>query len=115
MKHVIICKTHALLDLYQSLETFRQELAAEGSYKTSIKEMRLRLVELQTKNGQARKIRVEKLGRNWEDSNRILNHKDLPYIPEIIKTKRINKHHDDPLAGHFSIKKTQKLVTRKYY
>ena len=115
LKHVIICGTHALPDLCQSWETFRQELAAEGPYKASIGGMRLRLVELQAEDGQARKIRAEKLGRNWEDSNRILHHQGLPYVPEIIKTGLISRHHDDPLASHFGIERTRELVARKYY
>ena len=95
LKHVIICGTHALSNLCQSWETFCQELAAE--------------------DGQARKIRAKKLGRNWEDSDRILHHQALPYVPEIIKTELISRHHDDPPAGHFGIEKTQELVARKYY
>ena len=77
--------------------------------------MRLRLVELKAEDGQARKIRVEKLGGNWEDSNGILHHQGLPYIPEIIKTELISRHHDEPLVGHFGIKKTRELIPRKYY
>ena len=77
--------------------------------------MRLRLVELQVEDGQARKIRAEKLGRNWEDSDGILHHQGLPYVPEIIRTELISRHHDDPLAGHFGIEKTRELVARKYY
>ena len=42
----------------------RQELVVEGSYQASIKGMRMRLVELQVENGQAWKIKAEKLGRN---------------------------------------------------
>ena len=77
--------------------------------------MRLRLVELQVEDSQVRKIRAEKLGRNWEDFDGIWHYQGLLYISEIIKTKLISMHHDDLLAGHFSIKKTQELVTRKYY
>ena len=77
--------------------------------------MRLRLVELQAEKGQARKIKVEKLGGNWGDSDRILHHQGLPYIPEIIRTELISRHHNDPLAGHFGIEKTRELVARKYY
>ena len=76
--------------------------------------MRLRLVELQAEDGQARKIRAEKLGGNWEDSDRILHHQGLLYVPEIIRTELISRHHDDPLVSHFGIKKTQELVARKY-
>ncbi len=36
-------------------------------------------------------------------------------MPEIIKTKLISRHHDEPLAGHFRINKTRELVAQKYY
>ena len=45
----------------------------------------------------------------------MLHHQGLSYIPEIIRTELINRHHDNPLAGHFGIEKTQKLFSRKYY
>ena len=44
-----------------------------------------------------------------------MHHQGLPYVPEIIKTELISRHHDDPLAGHFGIEKTRELVARKYY
>ena len=77
--------------------------------------MKLRLVELQAENGQVRKIRAEKLGRNWQNSNKILHHQGLPYIPEIIRTDLISRYHNNPPAGYFRIKKTPKLAIRKYY
>ena len=77
--------------------------------------MRLRLVELQAENSQARKIRAEELGENWEDSDGILHHQGLPYVPEIIRIGLISRHHDNLLADHFGIKKIQELVARKYY
>ena len=94
---------------------FRQELAAEDPYQASIRGMRLRLVELQAKDSQVRKIRAEKLGRNWEYSDKILHYQGLPYVPKIIRTELISKHHDDLLADHFGIEKTLELVARKYY
>ena len=97
------------------LRIFRQGLATEGPYQASIEEMKQRLVELQVEDGQVRKIRAEKLGRNWEDSNKFLHHQGLLYIPKIIRTELIDRHHNDPLAGHFSIGETQNLVARKYY
>lgn len=36
-------------------------------------------------------------------------------MPEVIKTKNISPYHNDPLASHFSIKKTRELVACKYY
>ena len=105
LKHIIIYKTYALPNLYQSWEMFCQELSAEDSYKTSIGGMRLRLVELQAGDGQAQKIRAKKLGGNQEDSDEILYYQGLLYIPEIIQTELIRRHHDDPLSGHFGIEK----------
>ena len=115
LKYVIICETHIFPNLFQSWEMFRQELVTESPNQASIRSMRLRLVELQAEDGQAQKIRVEKLGRNWEDSDRILHHQGLLYISEIIRTELISRHYDEPLTGHFGIEKTQKLVARKYY
>lgn len=45
----------------------------------------------------------------------MLHREDLPYLSEIIRTKLISCHHDDPLAGHFGIAKTWKFVVRNYY
>ena len=77
--------------------------------------MRLRLVVLQVEDSQARKIKAEKLGRNWKDSNKILYHQSMPYILEIIRTELISWYYDYSLEDHFSIEKTQELVARYYY
>ena len=77
--------------------------------------MKLRLVELQAENSQARKIRAEKLGGNWEDFNGILYHQGLPHVLEIIRTELISRYYNDLLASYFGIEKTRKLVARKYY
>ena len=84
-------------------------------YKASIRGMRLRLVELQIEDSQARKIKAEKLGRNLEDSDEILYDQGPPYVYEFIRTELISRHYDDPLASHFGIEKTQELIARKYY
>ena len=36
-------------------------------------------------------------------------------MPEAIYTKLISRQHNNPLAGHFGIDKTYKLVAQKYY
>ena len=36
-------------------------------------------------------------------------------MPKAIWTKLITRHYDDPLAGHFVIKKTRKLLAWKYF
>ena len=45
----------------------------------------------------------------------MLQYQRLPYVLEIIRSKMINCHHNDLLAGHFGIDKTRELVGRKYY
>ena len=76
--------------------------------------MRLRLQELQEEDVEAQKIRTEKR-ESWEEIDGVLHHQGLPYVPELIRTELISRHHDDPLAGHFGIEKTRELVARKYY
>ena len=70
---------------------------------------------MQAEDCQARKIRVEKLSQNWQDSNRILHHQNLPYIFKIIKIEQISRHHDNLPAGYLGIERMQKLVTKKSY
>ena len=36
-------------------------------------------------------------------------------MPKAIWTKLISRHYDDPLAGHFGIKKTCELLAQKYF
>ena len=45
----------------------------------------------------------------------MLHHQGLSYVPEIIRTELISRHHDNPLSGYFGIEKTRKLVAQKYY
>ena len=77
--------------------------------------MRLRLPDLQGDDKQARKLRAAELPEGWEDIKGVLQYGGLPYIPEIIRSELISRHHDDPLAGHFGIDKTRELIARKYY
>ena len=45
----------------------------------------------------------------------MLHHQSLSYISEIIQIELISRYHNDLLVGHFGIKKSRKLVVRKYY
>ena len=61
---------------------------------------------------------IEKQGLKdgWKvNANGVLYHQGLLYVPEIVWTKLISRYHNEPLAGHFRIDKTQALITRKYY
>ena len=95
LKKVIIYQMHTLSNLYYSYKTFRQELAAKSPYQASIRDIKLRLVELKAEDSQARKIRVEKLGGNSQDFNEILHYQGMPYILEIIRTKLISKNYNN--------------------
>ena len=78
--------------------------------------MKLRLQELQEEDEQAQKLRAEQPVKDgWENIDGVLHHQGLPYVPEIIRTELISKHHNNLSAGHFGIEKTHKLVARKYY
>ncbi len=45
----------------------------------------------------------------------MLYYQGLLYVPKVIRSELISKHHDDPLAGYFGIEKTCELIARKYY
>ena len=78
--------------------------------------MRLRLQKLQDEDDQARKVRIEQPGNaNWQDVEGVLHHQSLSYVPEIIRTELISRHHNNLLVSHFGIEKIRKLLSRKYY
>ncbi len=77
--------------------------------------MRRRLLELQDDDKKAMKLRSEGLAEGWEDIEQVLHYQGLLYVPKVIRSELISRHHDDPLAGHFGIEKTCKLIARKYY
>ena len=77
--------------------------------------MKLRLPDLQSDNNQARKLQAAERPKRWEDIEEVLQYGGFSYILEIIWLELINWHHDNPLAGHFGIDKTQKVIARKYY
>ena len=59
--------------------------------------------------------RTAGLLEGWKDVEGVLQYQGLPYVPEIIRSKVISRHHNDLLAGHFGIDKTRELIGRKYY
>ena len=113
LHQVLICGTYVLPQLQQFWQGLRKELAQKEPYVVG--GMRLRLHKLQAEDKHARKLRAEQLAKDWQDIDGVLYHQGLPYVPEIIRTELISRHHDDPLAGHFGIEKTRELLSRKYY
>ena len=106
-----------LPQLHHFWDMFQTELADKSLYMASIREMRLKLAELQESDTEAQKIRVEELKKGlgkYVDVNRVLHYQKLLFVPEIIQTKPISQHHDNPLASHFGINKIKELIGRKY-
>ncbi len=75
----------------------------------------MRLPQLQDDDKEAMKVRSKGLPEGWEDIEQVLHYQSLPYIPKVIRSELISRHHDDPLVGHFGIEKTRELIARKYY
>ncbi len=116
LHQVLICGTYVLPRLCQFWKELCGELASEGAYQASVRGIRLRLPELQAEDQLVGRVRKQGLKDGWEeDADRLLHHQGLPYVPEVIRTRLISRHHDDPLAGHFEIDNTRELIARKYY
>ena len=78
--------------------------------------MILQLSNLQKKNEETKRLRGSAgLLENRKDVEEVLQYQRLPYVPEIIRSEVISRHHNDLLAGYFGIDKTRELVRRKYY
>ncbi len=112
---MLICKIVTLPQLCQFWDTIRSELADEGPYTASIGGMKIRLPKLQDDDKEAMKLRSEGLPEDWEDIEQVLHYQGLLYVPKVICSELISRHHDNPLAGHFGIEKTRELIARKYY
>ena len=52
---------------------------------------------------------------NWQNINGVLYYQGLSYVPEIIWTKLITKHHKNLQGDQFVIKKICELIAQKYY
>ena len=78
--------------------------------------MRIRLPELQDNDKEAKKVRSKQiLPEGWEDIKQVLYYQGLLYVPKVIRSELISRHHNDLFAGHFGIEKTWELIARKYY
>ena len=77
--------------------------------------MRLQLPELQDEYEEAKVLRAAGLPENWEEVEGVLQYRGLPYVPEIICSEVISRHHNDPFVRYFGIDKTRELVGQKSY
>ncbi len=115
LHQVLICRTIVLPQLCQFWDTIQSKLADKGPYTTSIGSIKMRLPELQDDDKEAMNLRSERLPEDWKDIEQVLHYQGLPYVPKVICRELISRHPNDPLAGHFGIEKTRKLIARKYY
>ena len=76
--------------------------------------MRLRLQKLQEAGSEAQELRQPK-AQGYKEIDEIYHYWGLPFVTKAIWTDLISSHHNNPLAGHFGIKKTYKFLTPKYY
>ena len=109
-----MCKTIVFLRLNKFWNTLYAKLNNERPYKVNIGAMHQRLQELQETDLEAQKIRAIELQRGWEEVNGVLHHQRLLYLLKFVRSKLINKQHNDLLARYFGIDKTQKFISRKY-
>ncbi len=72
LHQVLICGTAVLPQLRQFWDTIWSKLANKGSYTASIEGMRMRLLELQDDNKEAKKLRSKRLPEDWEDIEQVL-------------------------------------------
>ena len=116
LHQVLICGTVVLLQLRQFWNIIQSKLVNKSLYISSIKYMRIRLFELQDDDKEAKKLRSEQvLLGDWKDIEQILYYQSFLYIPNVIYSELISRHHDNLLTNHFGIKKTWDLIARKYY
>ena len=115
LHQVLICGTTVLPQLHRFWDSLQEEIARDNPYIANIGGMRLRLPKLQDENKEVKVLRAGGLPKGWEEIERVLQYRRLPYVPEIIYSEVLSCHHDDPFAGHFGIDKTRELVGRKYY
>ena len=111
---VFICETHAFPQLCRFWNLLWTKLTNKRPYLASIGSIRLYLQELQETDSKAQELR-QKAREGYKEVDGVLNYQGLFFVPEAIRMELISRHHDNPLAGHFGIKKTRKLLARKYF
>ena len=126
MLKVMVCGTVVVPDLIQLWAAVRSVIASDGPYTTITGELLPRLPEFLKDDKDAQAVRKRLADANvnafsgisgdpWKEVNGALFYDNKPYIPLTLRTEIMASHHDDPLAGHFGIEKTQELIARKYH
>ena len=77
--------------------------------------MKMKFSKLEDNNKKARKLRFEKLLKDWKDIKEVFYYQEFLYVSKVICLELINRHYNNLLVDHFEIKKMQKLIATKYY
>ncbi len=77
--------------------------------------MKGRVPELQDNNKKVSKLKSQRLLEGYEDIAEVLYYQEFLYVPKVICSELISKHHNNPLTGNFGIEKLRQLIARKYY
>lgn len=77
LHYVLICETAVLPQLRQFWDTIQGKPANNGSYTTSIGDMKMGLSKLQDDNNEAKKWRLEKLSEGWENNEEVFYYQGL--------------------------------------
>ena len=77
--------------------------------------MRIKLPDLQDNHIKVKKLRSEGLSEGCEDIEKLLHYQSFLYLPKVIYSELISRHHNNLFVGYYSIKKTRELISRKYY
>ncbi len=72
LHQVFICGTAVPPQLRQFWDTIQDKLANKGPYIASIGDMRMRFLELQDDDKEAKKLRSERLPEGWKDIEKVL-------------------------------------------
>lgn len=115
LHQLLIGESYVLPSLFEHYEELPRKLTNERRYWASIDDMRFRLPKLEAEDPTARKIREQSLREREEVIEAVLPRGDFLYVLEIMRTKLINKHHNDSLTCDFRIYKTRSLIGQKYY
>ena len=115
LHQVLICRTYICPQLCKFWTNLQAKLADEHLYRASIRGMSLKLPELQESDKEVQCIRTAEPQDEYKEIDGVLHYQRLSFVPEVIQTKIINRHHNNPLAGHFGVDKTRELISWKYY
>ena len=69
-------------------------------------------------NNQIQKINESATSKKWAvDSKGCVRHNSKLYVPDqqALRQALLKLHHDDPMAGHFGVERTNELIQREFY